>query len=66
MQRKSVTILLVALGLSLAACAVPEDDNVPYAAHIYPDDYYMPGYGGVVWDAAGGWHYHWQDWNHHS
>jgi hypothetical protein len=66
MKLARMLLLLPLLGLGLAACAVPYDDNVPYAAYPYPDDYYMPGYGGVVWDYGGGWHYHWQDWNHHA
>jgi hypothetical protein len=66
MRRAIMTVLLAALGVTLAACAVPYDNNVPYSGYVYPDDYYMPGYGGVVWDEGGGWHYHWHDWSHHA
>lgn len=66
MKRVRMLLLLPFLGLGLAGCAVPYDDTVPYAAYAYPDDYYMPGYGGVVWDYGGGWHYHWHDWAHHA
>ena len=44
--------------LALASCAATYDTGYGYygnyADYAYPDDYYGPGYGGVVF--GGGWH----------
>ncbi|HEY3917886.1 MAG TPA: hypothetical protein VGL83_08830 [Stellaceae bacterium] len=63
-------LVLSALGLGLAACAAPYGYNEPYATYSYaapyPDDFYSPVYGGIVWGAGShrDWDHH--GWNHHG
>lgn len=62
-------LLLPALGLLLASCAAPYNESPTaggYAyASPYPNDFYTPLYGGVVWDGwGGGWDHH--GWAHHG